>query len=54
MSQALYFSLCDDMELVGNDITVEYVNATADYDTIYVVNDDELYSYCDFAYFRLV
>ena len=38
MSQALYFSLCDDMELVGNDITVEYVNATADYDTIYVVN----------------
>ena len=38
MSQALYFSLCDDMELVGNDITVEYVNSTGNYDTIYVVN----------------
>ena len=38
MSQALCFSLCDDMELVGNDITVEYVNSTGNYDTIYVVN----------------
>ena len=37
-SQGLFFSGCDGLELIDNEIKVEYNNATALVDTIYVVN----------------
>ena len=38
ISQAIYFNECSAVDLSGNSIFVEYTNATASADTIYIVN----------------